>query len=240
MSKVQKNQTENLYVERSAIVHPSVAQVGEALRQLREEKGLTLDEMARRTRVRNTYLQALEEGRIDILPGQVFVAGFLRLYARHLEFADTAMVEACVADLDNPRQVLPSETFEPPPASSHRPAPWMAVVGLLALGGLYVAYEYQTSDPLPVVTPPSPPNAAPMRVDNSRPVRGVVDAAVPHGDQSKQDVSSGKTLGQDDPSLWPATDSSPDRISKAAKSGSQPDAPPPIKNEQKPEIKSEP
>lgn len=57
---------------------------GARLRQRREELGLSLDDVAASTRVRKTYLQALEDERLEILPGGSYVVGFLRIYARQL------------------------------------------------------------------------------------------------------------------------------------------------------------
>ena len=55
--------------------------LGELLRQRREEFGWTLEEVSQRTRIRRNYLQALEEGRYDLLPADVHIRGFLRTYA---------------------------------------------------------------------------------------------------------------------------------------------------------------
>ena len=58
--------------------------VGEFFRQVRETKGLTLDEVASKTRIRSDFVQALEEGNFAKLPDQVFARGFVRSYARSL------------------------------------------------------------------------------------------------------------------------------------------------------------
>lgn len=56
-------------------------EVGERLRCAREEKGLTLTEIQNSTKIRAYYLKALEEGNIQLIPGQVYVRGFLQNYA---------------------------------------------------------------------------------------------------------------------------------------------------------------
>lgn len=58
--------------------------VGEFFRQVRETKGLTLDEVAIKTRIHPEYLKALEESNFAKLPEQVFAKGFVRSYARSL------------------------------------------------------------------------------------------------------------------------------------------------------------
>ncbi|MEX5216784.1 MAG: helix-turn-helix domain-containing protein [Nitrospiraceae bacterium] len=58
--------------------------VGEFFRQVRETKGLTIDEVASKTRIRSDFVQALEDGNFAKLPDQVFARGFVRSYARSL------------------------------------------------------------------------------------------------------------------------------------------------------------
>ncbi len=58
--------------------------VGAALRERREELGLTLAEMAAATRIHRIYLVALEEENFQVLPGGAYGIGFLRIYARDL------------------------------------------------------------------------------------------------------------------------------------------------------------
>ncbi len=58
--------------------------VGEFFRQVRETKGLTIDEVASKTRIRTDFVKALEDGNFAKLPDQVFARGFVRSYARSL------------------------------------------------------------------------------------------------------------------------------------------------------------
>jgi cytoskeleton protein RodZ len=58
--------------------------IGDFFRQVRETKGLTLDDVASKTRIHPDFLIALEEGNFTKLPDQVFAKGFVRSYARSL------------------------------------------------------------------------------------------------------------------------------------------------------------
>jgi cytoskeleton protein RodZ len=55
--------------------------IGEALKAIRLDKGLTLAELADSTRVRRAYLEALEEMRLEALPSRPFTIGYIRAYA---------------------------------------------------------------------------------------------------------------------------------------------------------------
>lgn len=50
---------------------------GQLLRQIREIRGLSLDEIAQRTKVSRGHLRSLEEDTFDYLPPDVYVRGFI-------------------------------------------------------------------------------------------------------------------------------------------------------------------
>lgn len=55
--------------------------IGQYLRQLREERGITLEQLAQATRINPTYLRALENDEPSLLPSAVQGRGYLRLIA---------------------------------------------------------------------------------------------------------------------------------------------------------------
>lgn len=59
--------------------------VAETLKNTRKKKGYSLEDAETETKVRIKYLEALEEGRYDILPGNVYTQGFLIKYADYLD-----------------------------------------------------------------------------------------------------------------------------------------------------------
>jgi cytoskeleton protein RodZ len=59
-----------------------MASLGQDLKRERELRGISLQEIADSTRISLRYLQAIEEDRLDIIPGQFFVRAILRSYAR--------------------------------------------------------------------------------------------------------------------------------------------------------------
>ena len=58
--------------------------IGENLKNVRESKGISLRKAEEDTKIRKRYLQALEEGNYDVIPGRVYAKGFLRNYANYL------------------------------------------------------------------------------------------------------------------------------------------------------------
>ena len=61
-----------------------MSEIGNLLRSAREKRNVTLDEVAAATCIKVTYLDALEQGNYNALPGPAYVTGFLRNYARYL------------------------------------------------------------------------------------------------------------------------------------------------------------
>jgi cytoskeletal protein RodZ len=68
-----------------------MSSLGPYLRGLREAKGMSLDDIARSTRVGRRHLEALESDTFGELPAPVFVKGFIRAYC---EFLDSSSEEA--------------------------------------------------------------------------------------------------------------------------------------------------
>ncbi len=61
-----------------------LVEIGDQLRQTRQQHSLSLDMVATYTRIRSHLLQALEEGRMDNLPEPVYTQGLIRRYGEAL------------------------------------------------------------------------------------------------------------------------------------------------------------
>lgn len=93
-------------------VPTGAAAVGQMLREARESLGMTLEQVAEDTRIRQHLLDAIEAGRFGDLPGSAYAPAFLRGYA------------ACVGlDVDRVLQVYRSADNQaaPPPPALHFP-----------------------------------------------------------------------------------------------------------------------
>jgi cytoskeletal protein RodZ len=81
------------------------ADIGQALRAVREHRRLSLEELADTTRVRRAYLADIEDMRLDRLPSRPFTIGYIRAYAEALGLDAEAAVERFKAEepiLDEP------------------------------------------------------------------------------------------------------------------------------------------
>jgi cytoskeleton protein RodZ len=57
---------------------------GKYLKAERELRNLSLEEIAKSTKIKEDFLKAIEEDRYEFLPPAIYVKGFLIIYARHL------------------------------------------------------------------------------------------------------------------------------------------------------------
>lgn len=114
-------------------------QVGETLLQARQSLGLSLDEVANKLKLSKRQIEAIEHNRFNELPGNTFVRGFVRNYARLLEVP----VEPLIAQLELalPKNeavpVLPSLRDAAQPLPVERRPSWLtlqlgAVVSVVA------------------------------------------------------------------------------------------------------------
>jgi cytoskeletal protein RodZ len=59
----------------------ALSELGMRLKNAREEKKITLDELQSITKIQKRYLQAIEEGKLETLPGQFYARAFVKSYA---------------------------------------------------------------------------------------------------------------------------------------------------------------
>ena len=111
-----------------------MASVGDYLRELRQRRGLSLEEMSRATRVASRYLECLESDRFSALPAPVFTRGFIRAYCQAVgEPPDEALARYESRDGAAPPPPRPTPAAGPPPA-------WLPDVQA-AMGGVASPYR---------------------------------------------------------------------------------------------------
>lgn len=66
--------------------------VCQLLKETRLARGMSLEEVAQKTYIKLNYLEALEEGRLELLPAPVHTFGYIRLYAKLLGLDGGALV----------------------------------------------------------------------------------------------------------------------------------------------------
>ena len=79
----------------------AITRTGDRLRKAREEQGLSLAEVAQRTRITQRHLRAVEESDFSELPGRTYVTGFARAYARAIGISETEIATSIRRELED-------------------------------------------------------------------------------------------------------------------------------------------
>ncbi len=82
---------------------------GYYLKAIRVEKGISLDEVSEKTRIRIAHLLLIEKEDLDSLPSEVFVKGFLRAYAKAVGIDGVEVVRRYISSLNAYQSNIRSE-----------------------------------------------------------------------------------------------------------------------------------
>jgi cytoskeleton protein RodZ len=143
---------------------------GADLRAARERLGWDLPDVAAMLRIRSSYLEALEGGRLNNLPGNVYAVGFLRTYATALGLDVEEVSRRFRAEAGEiPRH---SELVFPVPMPERGlPAGALILLGLILVGGAYIGwYRLSGEGKLPAETVPPVPARLAALVEAPTPV----------------------------------------------------------------------
>ncbi|MGB9791499.1 MAG: helix-turn-helix domain-containing protein [Thermacetogeniaceae bacterium] len=94
--------------------------IGNILRETREKKGLSLADVENETKIRTKYLAALEAENFAEIPGEAYVIGFLRNYARFLGLDADQLVNRYKSQIKSCNNV--EENLSPLYAESSQPS----------------------------------------------------------------------------------------------------------------------
>lgn len=146
--------------------------IGETLRAARQQQRLTLSDAAEETKIRETYLAALEEEEFAALGGDVYVRGFLRNYAKYLQLDPDPLVEVFrreyQASEEQPTLAASTQPALPgPPAGPSRAVVIGGSLLLLVVVLFLLGRGGDDADPDEVVLESGPAPAATTEVDGS-------------------------------------------------------------------------
>jgi cytoskeleton protein RodZ len=156
---------ETTFAERS-----DASGAGADLRAARERLGWDLPDVAAMLRIRPSYLEALEGGRLNNLPGNVYAVGFLRTYATALGLDVEEVARRFRAETGE----LPKHSeliFPVPMPERGLPGGAFILLGLILVGCAYIGwYRLSGEGRLPSETVPPVPARLAALVDAPTPV----------------------------------------------------------------------
>jgi cytoskeleton protein RodZ len=130
----------------SEVRHEHAVGVGTLLRSCRLKRDDDLLTIARVLRIRQIYLQAIEEGRFGDLPGPTYAVGFVRAYAEHLGLDSYEVIRRFKGEISGIDGT--AKLHFPSPKSEGGSPKWAVVIGgaIFALVSYGVWYVNSTRD----------------------------------------------------------------------------------------------
>lgn len=113
--------------------------IGEVLKEERTAHHISLEQLAKKTRIRQEYLAALEENQFDKLPAATFVKGYIKTYARVFGFEHEPLLALLRRDFkESAKGKLVPREFIKPVLKKRRSITSITLV-MVALSGLFIS-----------------------------------------------------------------------------------------------------
>jgi cytoskeletal protein RodZ len=180
----------------------SLADLSEQAKQRREAAGLSLEEISQSTKIHRRFLEAIEQGDIDKLPGMVFSRGFIKNYLVSIgaedlypEFENLLKTDAGAVQTES------LVSYMPPQKGFQKNSRWWLYGLLFAIIGISLFIVWQQRDDL-IALKENPPatDTAVLSEDQSTEAESLVEpeiAAVPEesGEKVQKPEKSGEQKG---------------------------------------------
>ncbi len=128
--------------------------IGDYLKRERELRNITLEEVANATKINIGTLRAIEEGRKELLPAEVFIRGFIRCYAEYIGLDPNDVLLRYPRPAKEPKEISPpAEKSGREFFSRYRKYLWtsISIIILVSLLGLivYMGQKSSSTQPAP-------------------------------------------------------------------------------------------
>ncbi len=159
--------------------------IGKVLKEARESKNLTLDEISQETHILTRYLNAIEEENYSIVPDRIYVIGIIRKYADYLGLDGGEMVRLFMDDVNTtPKTTIREREKVSRHSLNLNFKPLITVLTVVVLIGVFVVVihmnpyknvnvpsspsEPKTQTQTPVSKTPEPPSQTPTNEDQPK------------------------------------------------------------------------
>lgn len=171
-----------------------MASLGQELKKRREEKGITIQQIAASTLIGPRFLQAIEEDDYSSLPGGVFNRAFVRKFANHIGLDESTALQLYEDQLvlqgvePAPKFEMGVENWDAPPTTGNGLLISLVVLVLLSVGAwLAYSYFYAAKTPPEEIARTEPPapestavasSASPVQTPTPDPTQASTQASV--------------------------------------------------------------
>lgn len=121
-----------------------MSELGNMLKEVRIKKGYTIEEIQEITKIRSRYIQAIEDGNLDKLPGQFYAKAFIKSYAEVLEL-DPSVLEEYESSLNysKPEEITIHQDYQSMAGSPSKWGKWLVKSLVYILIGLILLFIYR-------------------------------------------------------------------------------------------------
>lgn len=143
-----------------------MASLGQELREAREARHISIEEIASATKIGTRYLEALETDHLEMMPGEFFIKGIIRTYSRAIGLDGEVVLAkyraaGLIGEPERKRHLLSrSEPAKPESAQSGGAAPKPA-----AEPAVQPVHKAPPEPPAPAVQKPEQPIEAALKPD---------------------------------------------------------------------------
>lgn len=119
-----------------------MSELGKTFSQARVQRGLTLEDCERDTRISKRYLDALEREDWKVFPAPVYSRAFLRTYAQYLGLNPVELMRVFQSQAEEPPAFKPLPEIQAPPATGSMS--WLLAGGVLfflLIAGIFLYYS---------------------------------------------------------------------------------------------------
>lgn len=89
-----------------------MSELGKLLKEKRLEQGISMEKLQEETKIRKRYIEAIEQGDYNILPGQFYARAFIKSYAEYIGLDPEQILE----EYKNELPAIPTGPIEPVPS----------------------------------------------------------------------------------------------------------------------------
>ncbi|MPZ73078.1 MAG: DUF4115 domain-containing protein [Nitriliruptorales bacterium] len=171
--------------------------IGETLVAARRQQGVALSDAAAETRVRESYLAALEEEDFAALGGDVYVKGFLRSYARFLRLDPEPLIAEYRTQYERPDDFTGLAQHPVAPLPTERSPALVVGIGVAVIAVMVLAAIGLLNDrdePQDTEVAPAPVETATQPLPTQRPTTTAEKATEPDLSDDPTEVLAGDAV----------------------------------------------
>ena len=184
----------------------NVIEVGERLKEARQAKGYTLDDLQQITKIQKRYLVAIEEGNLNVLPGNFYARAFIKQYADTVglngdqllsEHTDTIpspqdknYVESVAAKQTRAGNKIDNIINE---LQQHLPTILVVILVIAITGAIYIAINQSNKSPGSLINQPSEDTQVEVSTSNDVDDQDTSEDTTSEEDTSEEDTTDEET-----------------------------------------------